>query len=1339
MSVATKKPFGNRRFYSLPEDYNLKSARLRQANVVKKEDVARLVRYVDDNVIGKNTTFAGPYGRRKVVYCDYTASGRALQFIEDYIMKEVLPVYGNTHTTTSVTSMQSTLFRHEARDILRNAVHASEDDVVIFSGHGCTGAVHKLIHSLDLIEPPIVFVGPCEHHSNLLPWREIGSKIIRIGETKEGFIDLVDLENQLQLQRTLEGADRQLIGCFSAASNITGILADDIATTLLLHQYGALAFWDYATAAPYVLLDMNPVLPGVNEKAVCKDAIFFSGHKFIGGVQTPGILIAKKSLFVNPTPEVCGGGTVFFVTSTGHRYLRDTEMREEGGTPAVVESIRAGLAMQLKQTVGVANIMTREEKITKMVLSHLRKIPEIILLGNSSQSVKRLAVFSFLVRHPRGTFLHHNFVCAVLNDVFGIQSRGGCACAGPYAQDLLGIDEDYVNNLEAVLLEDSRLDRHHLRRHEEHSVYEMLRPGFTRISLPYFMAESEVAFVLEAVKMVATEGWKLLPQYILNPETGEWRHHTNSVMRERKWLGAVRYVDGKMSVVERKVSGVTACPLDYNDCLQTARNIFNKARKMAHRYPLADQCIMFTEETNNLRWFMLPSEAQDLLLGNCAGVKTSVPFTPTDYSGSRGGVSPPPECSSLLDTPPSPRHRSLSALEMKPNRTIKEMRLIRPRSDSHSPCAAPVQLKHLLPARERCYSLGGATLPNLPCYPRERQISCCSQTDDTDHDSIFGESTESRGATPPIVLTTNNPEHLHAYVQEVTKELATEIKSELREVIAKVEDVLSESAESLESGGGNEKRGSVESVKQSTLAATASFDSQLNSPAVVVNPPPPCEDQIRAMQPLTISPYSCCTPPQQTSHPVSPMYSLSMQQNSDASPQHMMNSPNGSTISTDHVAEYLVELTSEMVSEMKSEIREMVSAVDEIITNNDTGRTSSPENVDQQEKRSQSVDSITLNERLSSVSECVEESSKLKLRDTRRSTVNSISSQDSGINLSYNDRDSSPADVMWRKQTGELQDASGKVGRKSEVICPLRKKAANKENGKCSDRQLETALAKPRWHCPPKNIWKPTTEAIKEFNMVQDGDRVLVCLSGGKDSLSLLHTLHQYQYYANSKGLHFTMGAATVDPGSSAYNPRSLIPYLEALGVHYLYEEQQILETATMVDCKSICSFCSRMKRGRLYAAARREGYNVLALGQHLDDLAESFLMSTFHNGRLRSMKAHYYIKERDLRVIRPFVYVRERALRQFAESRSLPVIPENCPACFEAPKERHRTKQLLAQQEILFPRLFLSLRAALKPLISFRQTGEESKAYQKGKLGLDSESDSDTEEEPVTVSSESK
>nr|CAD7605906.1 unnamed protein product [Timema genevievae] len=1387
--------------------------------------------------------------RCEVVYCDYTASGRSLQFIEDYILREVLPCYGNTHTTTSITSLQSTLYslemrylrrlgwsrtvhcstlvcvsleirylrrlgwsptvhcstlvcvsldfysRHEARDIFRNAVHASEHDAVIFAGHGCTGAVHKLIHALDLAEPPIVFVGPCEHHSNLLPWRERGAKIVRIAETKEGFLDLDDLEHQLQMNHNER---RQLIGCFSAASNITGILCDDIATTLLLHQYGALAFWDYAAAAPYVKLDMNPFLPGVDEQAVFKDAIFFSVHKFIGGVQTPGVLIAKKALFKNNVPDVCGGGSVFFVSRDGHRYLQDTELREEGGTAAVVESVRAGLVMQLKETVGVPSIMLREDKITRMVLSHMRTIPELILLGSNSGSIKRLPIFSFMVRHPRGVFLHHNFVCAVLNDVFGIQARGGCACAGPYAQDLLGIEEELAQEYETVLMEDSRLDRTHLRRHEEHSSYEMLRPGFARISLPFFMADNEVAYVLEALKMVATEAWKLLPQYILNPETGEWRHHTNSVFRDRKWLGSIRYTDGKMSVNERRVSGQGTFPQDYGEILQTARNIFNKARKMAQRYPLSDQCVMFDDRTDRLRWFMLPSEAQDILLGNSQNVKHDVPFDPIQYSGSRGRITENPNPTLipiLYNTVPLmrassldlSRHNSLPSVDRQFQRlcttppivsvvhsqpdlvwkegTIHSKRISAYETQSQVNFAVgevmnPASIQNTTTAeqtfpvvvgedtyagRARCYSLGSSTMsppvlsPQTLCNlgmsnseyspPRHRHCSCSSQTDlnslDLDSAGNFSPlpslnmlqlNTASAndcslyGQSSSPTISTQSPEYLHAYVKEKTKELATEIKSEIRGVISKVENVLSESADSS---------------NDNYIYQNGSVSEKLNE------------------------------------------------------------SVRGTSVSSVDVAEYLLEVSKGMASEMKTEIREMMNAVDIMMSSDamsprshsleeKTSSSLSPDNsvadkhfigpsgnfltsklADLPGERTQSsecssdetviqilnVDKkqgnvvVNVKDKSSEEEDLEEEEAQSfmgfenKQSLLMRSTINSVSSQDSGINLTFQESDSSShsnytsksddrQNVRCRKLNTSLSESSagsnlGQV-RSTELPRSVSEVVDSCTSGDhvASTPDTENSSVV-RWHCPPKSIWKPAMEALHEFDMIRDGDRVMVCLSGGKDSLSLLHTLHQYQFYARAKGIQFTLGAATVDPGSTAYNPRPLIPYLQALDVHYLYEEQPILQQASELDnCTSVCSFCSRMKRGRLYSAARSNDYNVLALGQHLDDLTESFIMSVFHNGRLRTMKAHYNIRERDLRVIRPFVYVREKSLRQFAESRNLPIIPENCPACFEAPKERHRTKQLLAQQEILFPRLFWSLRSALHPLMSFRHTGEESRAY---------------------------
>jgi len=531
----------NRKFYDLTGVYSSKDeytehTQLADDRVPDEEDNSecpenvphptavrnKLMAYIDHNVIGRNLEFTSPFGTRQQVYCDYTASGKSLQFIENYILTEVLPSYGNTHTTTSVTSLQTTLFRHEARDALRNAVGASEDDAVIFVGSGCTGSVHKLISGLDMKEPPTVFVGASEHHSNLLPWREIASKIIRIEENSDGVLNLDQLERALK-----SAGPGNKIGCFSAASNVTGTLNPDLAITSLLHSYGALSFWDYAAAAPYVKLSMNPCTAHYPSGTAHKDAMYFSMHKFIGGVQTPGVLIVKKSLMRNHVPNGSGGGTVFFVGRQNHRYLQDSELREEGGTPAIVESIRAGLVLNLKESVTSEAIMDRDHALVQRAFAKWQNIPELLVLG--SQQAPRLPIFSFMIRHPSGFFLHHNFICSLLNDLYGIQARGGCACAGPYAQDLLGIDPELAQRYEDILMEDGRLDRTHLRRKEEHSSYEILRPGFSRLNLAYFASDSEVDFVLSAVADIAKNGWIMLPFYRLNAETGEWHHYSQLV------------------------------------------------------------------------------------------------------------------------------------------------------------------------------------------------------------------------------------------------------------------------------------------------------------------------------------------------------------------------------------------------------------------------------------------------------------------------------------------------------------------------------------------------------------------------------------------------------------------------------------------------------------------------------------------------------------------------------------------------------------------------------------------------------------------------------------------
>lgn len=553
-----------------------------------------IIETVRASVIGADNVVPGPFGPRRVTYADYTASGRSLSFIEDYIREVVLPLYANTHTEASGTGLQTSKFREDARKIIGRCLNTSDEYAVIFVGSGCTGAIDRMIRVLGLSIPdtleeqyhltdaipaeerPVVFIGPFEHHSNELPWRESIADVVKIGEDADGHIDQVQLEAELKRyqHRPLK------IGSFSAASNVTGILSDTRGIATLLHQHGALSFWDFAAAAPYISMDVQPS----DNPDAYKDAVFISVHKLIGGPGTPGLLIARKDLFKNAVPAVPGGGTVSFVRLDSHEYLADIEHREEGGTPSIVGSIRAGLVFQLKDAVGSKRIRSLEEGLIERAIASWSANPALEILGNPDAD--RLSIVSFVVKHG-GQYLHHNFVVAVLNDLFGIQSRGGCSCAGPYGHALLGIDDQHSEEIS----------------NEVALGCEGIKPGWIRVNFNYFISDSVFEFITEAVNLVATHGWKLLPWYRFDTATAEWVHVDGRGDAPFS-LFDITYADGAL---EYDGHPAHAPDTELARYLEEARSLFESIDPTTGP---AQPPVEATASFEDLRWFLLSEEVR---------------------------------------------------------------------------------------------------------------------------------------------------------------------------------------------------------------------------------------------------------------------------------------------------------------------------------------------------------------------------------------------------------------------------------------------------------------------------------------------------------------------------------------------------------------------------------------------------------------------------------------------------------------------------------------------------------------------------------------------------------
>lgn len=453
-----------------------------------------LIAFLRDDLVGATAQIEGPHGVKDLVYADYVASGRALHQVERFILDEVLPYYANSHTEASYCGGFMTRMRREARALIAEFCGATERHAVIFTGSGATSGLNRLTKLFGVSEAVAagknvrIIIGPYEHHSNILPWRESGAEIVEITESSAGGPDLSLLDD------TLRARSPDLTLCaLSAASNITGITSNVAPITKMVKAAGAMMIWDYAGAGPYMPISMSA------GEAAEIDAIVVSPHKFIGGPGASGILIVRRDGLATNKPSWPGGGTVRFVSPETHDYSDSLEAREEAGTPNVVGDIRAALAFIIKHAIGLKEMERRNRELTLQAFSAWKHVPQLELLGLPEPD--RLPIFSFRVRNSKGGYVHQQLVTRMLSDRFGIQARGGCACAGPYVHRLLSIDAQQSEQIRRAILAGD----------------EIKKLGFTRLNFSVLLSDEKVKFIIDSVAQLAADAPMFEADYDFDP------------------------------------------------------------------------------------------------------------------------------------------------------------------------------------------------------------------------------------------------------------------------------------------------------------------------------------------------------------------------------------------------------------------------------------------------------------------------------------------------------------------------------------------------------------------------------------------------------------------------------------------------------------------------------------------------------------------------------------------------------------------------------------------------------------------------------------------------------
>ncbi|MCF7858689.1 MAG: aminotransferase class V-fold PLP-dependent enzyme [Candidatus Cloacimonetes bacterium] len=569
---------------------------------MKTKEIIKSLEWLRNDIIGRNKLFITPFGEKPLVYADYTASGRCLFSIENYMMY-IMQYYANTHTKDDFTGKIMTELLHDSEKSIKSLVNAGEKGKIIFTESGTTGGITRLQQILGVYWPPatrerinkylgsclerypaetecnkqlldfiqnhkpIVFVGPYEHHSNEIMWRKALCDVLEVPLNAQEEIDLNALEEMVSDKKYDQ---RPKIGSFSAASNVSGLKTPVYEVARILHRHGAIACFDFAACAPYIEIDMN------HDAESCFDAIYLSPHKFLGGPGSSGVLIFNENIYAKELPPtIAAGGTVDFVSLEGEEYIQDIETREKPGTPGILQAIKTSLIFQTKAKVGVDNIDKIESYLYNKFQNAFKGEKNILFYG-SQELEKKIPIIPFNIVNNE-QILHPKFVTRLLNDLFGIQTRAGCSCAGPYGHKLMKIETQVSHYYRCMITNVG---------------YSGIKPGWVRLNLHYALSEEELDYIISAIKFAVKYAQRFIPQYIFDIKTGDWKHISDEIDDKPIELD----IDKAYKIPKFKIEIAEDIPRNYQ------QNIDN-AVKIAENLPFDFERVTFEPELGELIYF----------------------------------------------------------------------------------------------------------------------------------------------------------------------------------------------------------------------------------------------------------------------------------------------------------------------------------------------------------------------------------------------------------------------------------------------------------------------------------------------------------------------------------------------------------------------------------------------------------------------------------------------------------------------------------------------------------------------------------------------------------------